>query len=94
MNGVNIVLLPEVLRQKLGDEGAKELVDIINVSIKTAREHFNEASTGKIERRITETKAELQKQIAETRADLIKWMFIFWIGQVVAIAGILRLFAR
>ncbi|SHE96038.1 Protein of unknown function [Desulfofundulus australicus DSM 11792] len=89
---MNIVLLPEILRQKLGDDGAKELVDIINASIKNAREHFTETSAEKIERRITETRADLEKQIAETKADLIKWMFLFWVGQVAVMVGVMSFF--
>ena len=35
------------------------------------------------------TKAELAKQLAETKAELIKWMFIFWVGQFASIVGVL-----
>jgi hypothetical protein len=36
----------------------------------------------------------LRGEIAQTRADLIKWSFLFWIGQVVAIASILGFMLR
>ena len=29
-----------------------------------------------------EDKIELIKEIKETKADMIKWMFLFWIGQI------------
>ena len=35
---------------------------------------------------------ELLKKIADTKADILKWMFIFWIGQLVATAGLLFAF--
>ncbi len=31
-------------------------------------------------------------KIADTKLDLIKWMFIFWIGQVAATFGFILLF--
>jgi hypothetical protein len=38
---------------------------------------------------ITDTRAQLREEIANTRAELIKWMFLFWVGQVGVILGIL-----
>ena len=58
---------------------------------------------------IAETKAELSSKIAETearldgkidsklsetKAELIKWMFLFWVGQVGVIIGILFAFFK
>ena len=31
----------------------------------------------------------IQTQIAETKAEIIKWMFIFWIGQFASIVGVI-----
>ncbi len=38
--------------------------------------------------------ANLHKEIGEATADAIKWMFIFWIGQVTATLTILLLFLK
>jgi hypothetical protein len=38
--------------------------------------------------------ANVQREISESRADNIKWMFIFWIGQVGAMLAILLLFLK
>jgi hypothetical protein len=37
-------------------------------------------------------KHELSKEISEVKADTIKWMFIFWIGQVAATLAIVMLY--
>jgi len=37
-------------------------------------------------------RAELGEKISSSHANLIKWMFIFWVGQVVTILGILFAF--
>jgi copper chaperone CopZ len=44
-----------------------------------------------LERKIIEFKTDLENKIAGVKIDLIKWMFIFWIGQVGTILGILAL---
>ncbi len=133
-----VVVLPESLRAKLGDDGARDLAELFNVAGRNQRqrtvevlgEHFERRLTEvkvELERRITEVKAELERQIAavkvelerritevkaelearmvqlearieqrlaETRADIIKWMFVFWIGQVAATASIVSLLVR
>lgn len=38
---------------------------------------------------IKDEKMDLISKIESSRADNIKWMFIFWIGQLAAVAGIL-----
>jgi len=38
--------------------------------------------------------AALKIQSAEVKADLIRWMFIFWVGQLGAILGILLVFFK
>lgn len=53
-----------------------------------------------LERRLAELGAELrtelrseigrvEKDLANQRADLLKWMFMFWIGTVVPLAGLM-----
>lgn len=39
-------------------------------------------------------KYDISKQIGEGKANTIKWMFIFWIGQVGAMLAILFLFLK
>ena len=36
----------------------------------------------------------VENRVSETKADLIKWMFIFWVGQVGVILGILFAFFK
>src|SRR5690349_4172197 len=36
----------------------------------------------------------LRTDIAESKANTIKWMFIFWIGQIGALLGIILLFLK
>jgi len=48
----------------------------------------------KFERRLSQEIGKLDVKISETEADLIKWMCIFWVGQVGLILGILFAFFK
>ena len=55
----------------------------------------------KFERRLSKEVAKLDGKIAEVKvnlsevkADLIRWMFIFWVGQIGALLGVLFAFFR
>ena len=47
-----------------------------------------------INKRITDEIAKLDKNLSEVKADIIRWMFIFWVGQFFAIATLLFSFFR
>ena len=36
----------------------------------------------------------LTEKISETKADIIKWMFIFWIGQMAATFAFIQFFTK
>ena len=38
--------------------------------------------------------AGIRQDMASGRVELLKWCFLFWVGQVVAIAGIMGLMLR
>jgi len=40
---------------------------------------------------ISKLREELRVEMREIKADMIKWMFIFWIGQLVAIIAIIKM---
>ena len=42
-----------------------------------------------LSRDISNVNTDLRKEIAESKADSIKWMFIFWVGQMAATLAIL-----
>jgi len=37
------------------------------------------------------TKEGLAREVGEAKADMIKWIFIFWVGQIVAMIAIVKL---
>jgi bifunctional DNA-binding transcriptional regulator/antitoxin component of YhaV-PrlF toxin-antitoxin module len=43
----------------------------------------------RFEKHLTEEIADLRGSLQKTRSDTIKWMFLFWIGQIGAVLGII-----
>ena len=46
-------------------------------------------SEKRFEQRLTEQIADLRGRIDKSKSDTIKWMFLFWIGQIGAVLGII-----
>ncbi|MDZ7725894.1 MAG: hypothetical protein U5R06_24495 [candidate division KSB1 bacterium] len=61
-------------------------------------EHRLTEEIGNVNERMTAELSKVNERItsenSKTRPDLIKWMFIFWIGQVGALLGILFAFFK
>lgn len=43
----------------------------------------------KLEQRLTQVEERLGRRMADLRADLIKWMFLFWVGNFATTAGLI-----
>ncbi len=96
-----IITVPEALRDKLGPEGAKALAELLNETSVRTRENVIEMAADRFERRLAEESAKLRAEIGNLRADMgafegriTRWMFVFWIGQIGALLGILFAFFR
>ena len=48
----------------------------------------NLATKDDLKRELSTIFADLKKDMEGLKISLIKWMFIFWIGQMIAVAGI------
>jgi hypothetical protein len=67
----------EIFKNKLGEKEAETLIDYFE---------------SKAEKKIAE-KRDLfatKEDLANLKAEIIKWMFIFWVGQLGAIVAILK----
>ena len=43
---------------------------------------------GRVNQRITEETSRFEPKVSVAQANLIKWMFIFWFGQIAVMSGI------
>jgi hypothetical protein len=52
------------------------------------------AVRGEMAKEFAAVRVETAKDLAATRADLLKWSFIFWIGQFAAVSGMMAFLLR
>lgn len=75
---VTTIDLYNILKGKIGEKEAKSLVEFVEMKVDTKfDEHLNELAT--------------KKDLFQIKADMIKWMFIFWVGQVSVTVGLILL---
>ncbi len=87
---MDTLIEPPPVREKLGDAGSDGLVTMFSDAHRIATESF--------ERRLSEEiwkfRLEMVERISELRFDILKWNFLFWIGQLAALTGILTFLLR
>ena len=81
MSVISITKLYDLLCSQLGKETAENLTTFIAEKIKDEMENKTQLFATK-------------EDLASTKADIIKWMFIFWIGQIVATFGFILLYLK
>ena len=92
MSTISITKLYDLLTVKVGKETAENLTSYIEEKIKYEfQDSLNILATRED---LATLKGELKSDIASSKAETIKWMFIFWIGQVVATFGFILLFLK
>ena len=98
-----LIAIPKALREKIGEEGAKGLVELLNSQSQHSGDSITTFVEEKFERRLSEelskTRIEIFDEMGKLRAEFhkgqtstIRWMFLFWVGQVGAMLGILFAF--
>jgi hypothetical protein len=80
------LLVPEPVRERLGDAGSDGLVMMFADAHRIATESF--------ERRLAEEMSKMRLEMATLKFDILKWNFLFWIGQLAAMTAILGIMLR
>lgn len=85
MPTISITRLYDLISIKLGKEPAENLTIFIEEKIK-----------GEVDSKtsILATKEDLARESVNIRADMIKWMFVFWVGQALTTFGLILLFLK
>ena len=97
--------MPASLRESLGEEAAFGLMELLGSERAEWSQQVLNTAADRFERRLAEEigsvrvelhagLASVHAEIAMARAEHIKWSFVFWIGQVAAIAGLLAFMLR
>jgi hypothetical protein len=101
--------MPAALRTRLGDDATFGLIEVLEAERKDWSEQVVSVAGDRFERRLTEEISALRldfrealhdglssvrQELATTRVEMLKWSFLFWVGQVAAMAGLLALMFR
>ncbi|MBF0488407.1 MAG: hypothetical protein HQK98_09625 [Nitrospirae bacterium] len=88
---MSVIAIPKPLREKLGEEATDALIEVLNkVEPDTARikaELTNELAT---KADLAIEIAKVNERISETKSEIIKWMFLFWIGQIALTIAVIK----
>jgi uncharacterized protein YaaN involved in tellurite resistance len=82
---VELVNLKSELMEKISDSSV-ELNERINATESRLSERITKLEV-QLNERITTGDEKLRVEIANSKAEIIKWMFLFWIGNVITIIG-------
>ena len=101
--------VPPVLRDRLGDEATLVLFEVLESSHREWRDEVLVIAADRFERRLSEEmgalRVEMAKEFAAVRREMaegfagirvesIKWSFLFWIGQVAAVGGLMAILLK
>ena len=101
--------IPPAVRARLGDDGTFGLVELLDVEKKDWSEYVLTTATDRFERRLAQELGLLRQELrtsmhdglgtirtelASARVEMLRWSFVFWIGQVAAVAALLAFMLR
>ncbi len=85
--------LSEALRERLGGRAARDLEEFTDANRARWSEDVLHPASDRFENRLTAEMAafrlEMQSGFGDLRVEVLRWSFLFWIGQIAAIAGLL-----
>jgi DNA polymerase III delta prime subunit len=84
--------LYQLLSDKLGNDTTEAMFKYIDNKTERSVEATIKSLATKDD--LTRQIGEVRKEMAENKTDIIKWMFIFWIGQVGAMLAIMLLYLK
>ena len=87
---MDTLLVPAPVREKLGDAGSDGLVTMFAAAHRMAMESVDR-TVREMEDRFEHR---LSERMSDLRFDLLKWCFLFWIGQLAAFTAILSVMLR
>jgi hypothetical protein len=101
--------IPAALRGRLDDDATFGLIELLDSERRDWSEQVISMASDRFERRLAQELGAMRAEIggalnngltairhetAAARLEMLKWSFVFWIGQVAAIAGLLAFMRR
>jgi hypothetical protein len=97
--------IPASVRAQLGDEATFGLIELLDSEEKSWSDRMLTMTADRFERRLTEQVSllrqdlhqsinDVRSDLANARVEMLRWSFVFWIGQVAAVAALLAFMLR
>ena len=101
--------VPKALVERLGHDGTQELTALLDATQEEWIDEVMTIAVDRFERRLTSEistvrvdvsrelsalRVDVTRDISALRVELLKWSFLFWVGQVATMAGLLALMLR
>ena len=80
--------LYKILKTKFTESEAESIVASIEQKVHNSFDERKSDFATKED--IAKLEGKLETKIAESKADIIKWMFLFWIGQLASVVAIIK----
>jgi hypothetical protein len=85
--------IPAALRAHLGDDATFAMIELLDSERRDWSQQVLSTAADRFERRLSEDlgkfREDMIRELAVTRVETLKWSFVFWIGQVAAVAALL-----
>ncbi len=89
---ISSIDLYNLLRERVGDQQAKALTDFVEQRVEHSFDSAKSALATKED--LLKMQMELRVEMKEQKSEMIKWMFLFWVGQIGATIGIVLVFLK
>ena len=90
--------VPPALRARIGHEATQGLVELLETRDRMWSEHMMDLAVERFERRLAEElwkfRLAVTQEIATSRVELLRRSFVFWVGQMTALAALVALVLR
>jgi hypothetical protein len=82
MSAISSIEMYTILKGKLGEDEAKALTEYVESKVEKSFEKEKDILASK------EDVLKLEIKISDVKSEIIKWMFIFWIGQIAVLLAL------
>ena len=93
--------VPGPVRERLGNAGSDGLMTMFADAHRLGEERLDrriaqvsERFDHRLKEELSQFRVDMIQQISDLRFDLLKWNFLFWIGQLAALMGFLSFLLR
>jgi len=88
---VSEIQLFNILKERLGESEAQTLVEYVDHRVETEFDIKKDVLATKEDvYAVKEDIYAVKEDVANVKAELIKWMFVFWVGQLAAFIAIAK----